>query len=159
MKRLVHKHGAGCRNRTCFVSLKRRVHSRICQSRKLLWVTLCSIARKSGARRGPRWNRTSLVSLTPVSESERCCARTFARQSGLPRSLEQKRRVHQLSLPATHKLFGRRGGNRTHMNLIRNQVPDPFSHTPSYKLGEPMRAPIKREQLARAQQSWLRALI
>ena len=38
------------------------------------------------------------------------------------------------------------------MNLIRNQVPDPFSHTPPYKLGEPMRAPIKREQLARAQQ-------
>src|SRR5215472_1923238 len=27
--------GAGCRNRTCFVSLKRRVHSRICQSRAL----------------------------------------------------------------------------------------------------------------------------
>src|SRR5215472_9000986 len=25
--------GAGCRNRTCFVSLKRRVHSHICQSR------------------------------------------------------------------------------------------------------------------------------
>jgi hypothetical protein len=34
------KSGAGCRNRTCFVSLKRRVHSRICQSRKLWWVTL-----------------------------------------------------------------------------------------------------------------------
>ena len=28
--------GAGCRNRTCFVSLKRRVHSRICQSRRNL---------------------------------------------------------------------------------------------------------------------------
>ena len=27
--------GAGCRNRTCFVSLKRRVHSHICQSRKI----------------------------------------------------------------------------------------------------------------------------
>src|SRR5205823_8714250 len=30
------------------------------------------------------------------------------------------------------KFLGRRGGNRTHMNLIRSQVPDPFSHTPSY---------------------------
>src|SRR5262249_9290046 len=28
--------GAGCRIRTCFVSLKRRVHSRICQSREVL---------------------------------------------------------------------------------------------------------------------------
>src|SRR5712692_1890943 len=28
--------GAGCRNRTCFVSLKRRVHIPICQSRKTL---------------------------------------------------------------------------------------------------------------------------
>jgi hypothetical protein len=32
--------GAGCRNRTCFVSLKRRVHIPICQSRKIWWVTL-----------------------------------------------------------------------------------------------------------------------
>ena len=35
--------GAGCRNRTCFVSLKRRVHIPICQSRvlrKTWWVTL-----------------------------------------------------------------------------------------------------------------------
>src|SRR5579864_3590466 len=107
MKRPRTKPGAGCRNRTCFVSLKRRVHSRICQSRNFWWVTLCPIARKSGARRGPRWNRTSLVSL--------------------------KRRVHQPSLPVTRELIGKRGGSRTHMNLIRNQVPDPFSHTPSYK--------------------------
>src|SRR6266446_4387030 len=40
--------GAGCGNRTHFVSLKRRVHIHICQSRN------------SGGR---RWNRTSLVSL------------------------------------------------------------------------------------------------
>src|ERR1700683_2634685 len=40
--------GAGCGNRTHFVSLKRRVHIHICQSRE------------SG---GGRWNRTSLVSL------------------------------------------------------------------------------------------------
>src|SRR5713101_765434 len=32
--------GAGCGNRTHFVSLKRRVHIHICQSRKLWWVTL-----------------------------------------------------------------------------------------------------------------------
>src|SRR5229473_5817585 len=32
--------GAGCGNRTHFVSLKRRVHIPICQSRKLWWVTL-----------------------------------------------------------------------------------------------------------------------
>ena len=32
------KSGAGCRNRTCFVSLKRRVHIHICQSRKNLVV-------------------------------------------------------------------------------------------------------------------------
>src|SRR6266851_9824013 len=32
--------GAGCGNRTHFVSLKRRVHILICQSRKLWWVTL-----------------------------------------------------------------------------------------------------------------------
>ena len=69
---------AGCRNRTCFVSLKRRVHSRICQSRKLWWVTLCPNARKPRAS-GARWNRTSLVSL--------------------------KRRVHQPSLPVTHNLW------------------------------------------------------
>src|SRR5215469_10222955 len=32
--------GAGYRNRTCFVSLKRRVHIHICQSRKIWRVTL-----------------------------------------------------------------------------------------------------------------------
>src|SRR5437763_3365275 len=31
------KLGAGCRNRTCFVSLKRRVHSHICQSLGEAW--------------------------------------------------------------------------------------------------------------------------
>ena len=35
-----YKTGAGCRNRTCFVSIKSRVHSHICQSRNLWWVTL-----------------------------------------------------------------------------------------------------------------------
>ena len=30
---LLTSFGAGCRNRTCFVSLKRRVHIHICQSR------------------------------------------------------------------------------------------------------------------------------
>src|SRR5260370_29850085 len=30
--------------------------------------------------------------------------------------------------------FGRRGGNRNHMNLVRSQVPDPLNHTPSYKM-------------------------
>ncbi len=34
--------GAGCRNRTCFVSLKRRVHIHICQSRKLWCATVVS---------------------------------------------------------------------------------------------------------------------
>src|SRR5215470_17709840 len=91
MSALVRKFGAGCRNRTCFVSLKRRVHSRICQSRKLWWVTLCPIARKTGARRGPRWNRTSLVSL--------------------------KRRVHQPSLPVTQKL-GAGCWNRTNTSRL-----------------------------------------
>ena len=36
MPPLLTDSGAGCRNRTCFVSLKRRVHIHICQSRKLV---------------------------------------------------------------------------------------------------------------------------
>jgi hypothetical protein len=34
------KAGVGDRNRTHFVSLKRRAHIHICQSRKFWWVTL-----------------------------------------------------------------------------------------------------------------------
>ena len=55
--------GAGCRNRTCFVSLKRRVHSRICQSRAL----------KPGKRTVSAVVRE--LSRVPSSPAERdCCA-------------------------------------------------------------------------------------
>ncbi len=74
---------------------------------KLWWVTLATQHAQQRRALGTRWNRTSLVSL--------------------------KRRVHQPSLPVTRTNSGRLGGTRTHMNLIRSQVPDPFSHTPSCK--------------------------
>ena len=91
MKRLVQNCGAGYRNRTCFVSLKRRVHSRICQSRNLV----------GDAGIEPAWSRSRVECISHLCQS-----------------------------PVN--VFGRRGGSRTHMNLIRNQVPNPFSHTPSY---------------------------
>src|SRR5205823_5851770 len=48
-----------------------------------------------------------------------------------------KRRCIATSANPAYLTFGRRGGSRTHMNLIRSQVPDPFSHTPLSTLVPP----------------------
>ena len=105
--------GAGCRNRTCFVSLKRRVHSRICQSRNLL---------VGDAGIEPAWSRLRGECISHLCQS-----------------------------PITS---GRRGGSRTHMNLIRSQVPDPFSHTPSCKLVQDVGIePTPRDYRSRARPS------
>src|ERR1700746_2116267 len=73
--------GAGCRNRTCFVSLKRRGHSHICQSRKTsrTWVGDAGIE--------PAWSRL------PGERTVSAVARELSRgQSGLPRSPHIKSR-------------------------------------------------------------------
>ena len=73
--------GAGCRNRTCFVSLKRRGHSHICQSRK----TSRTLVGDAGIE--PAWSRL------PGERTVSAVARELSRgQSGFPRSPHIKSR-------------------------------------------------------------------
>src|SRR5215471_15413851 len=106
--------GAGCRNRTCFVSLKRRVHSHICQSRALKpgERTVSAVARELS--RG----RSSEASLCPLINgggyrSRTCLAALIWRQSAykaLP--------LPEDPLKQNLQNFGPSGMNRTSVGRI-----------------------------------------